>query len=573
MATATEPLAVASSAGLALPPWLRRAEPPTLADLVDDFALFAYTVCTVADREGFEVPFIENPMQRRVNEIEDAMRREQGYAWLWQLKMRRGGLSMNTQLRNLWRTWRRPNTRGATLAHERESTDEIFQITRLAVLRAPATLLPPLGRERQRAVSFPGMGSRFFTGTAGADAIGRGSDFSFLHVSEFAFIRKAKQLHTSASQAVRKDGTYILESTASAWGSEPHQMWQEARAGRSKFRAVFFPWWWRDDAYLPLEAPDALGTLDEEERQLLPAIVAHQLELDTWYYRRPPDPAAAKQRALQQLHWRRDKIRELGAEEFDREYPKDDSSCWLAAGTPFFDRRALAWLLAAGVREPLRRDWSDELRIYAEPDPNRRYLLGCDVAEGVNQDRSTLCVLDYESMEQVAAFSSRTIPPEDLADRANALGRLYANARTGPAVQVVERNNMGHTTLYRLAKLLRYPRSRLWHDTKLVEGQRRPVLGWRTGPESKHLALNDGAELLRSAHAEGRAILHDAETLDDLKAVQRGDSGEIELTGKDCAVAWLLAYQGRKHPVAVGMPGADAEADDSGTAALINRRH
>src|SRR5699024_4470452 len=129
-----------------------------------------------------------------------------------------------------------------TLAHERDSTDEIFQITRLAVQHFPPELLQLLGRERQRAVSFPEMGSRFLTGTAGSGGLGRGSDYSFLHVSEFAFVKEPKRLHTAASQALRADGTYILETTASSWGSDAHTLWQEARAGQHHLRAVFFEW-------------------------------------------------------------------------------------------------------------------------------------------------------------------------------------------------------------------------------------------------------------------------------------------------------------------------------------------
>lgn len=552
------------------PAWLARETAPTIEELVDDFALFAFLCCTVADREGRETPFIENPMQRRVNELEEQMRRELGYAWLYQLKMRRGGLSMNTQLRNLWRTWRKPNTRGITLAHERNSTDEIFQITRLAIQRFPPELLPPLGRERQRAVAFPGLGSRFLTGTAGSVNVGRGSDYSFLHVSEFAFVADPEALHTSASQAVRADGTYIAETTASGYGSPAHALWQEARAGRHKFRAVFFPWWWRDDAYLPLLDPEELDPLDSEEEELRAHIAEFQVELAVWYYRVSPDPDVITRRVLEQLKWRREKIREIGRTEFDREYPKDDTSCWLVAGTPYFDRDALRWMREHAVREPIRREWNDELRIFAEPDPNKRYLLGADPSEGVEGDRSAFTVLEYETWEQVAAYSARTVPPELLADKAAIVGRRYASARYGPAVMVPERNSMGHTMLYQLLRVMtpRYPRARIWHHTKQVQNKRTQEPGWRTTEETKHIALAEGDELLR----EHRPILHDLETVEDLLAIQRGKTGKIEMTGKDCGVAWLLAYQGRKHPVVATVSVSVDDEELTEAAAIAQRR-
>lgn len=526
-------------------PWLARPAPPSLEDLVDHFDLFGYTCCTVANRAGVEVPFIENAMQRRANALEDAMRAETGSAWLYQLKMRRGGLSLNTQMRNLWRTWRKPHTRGITLAHEDESMKEIFQLTRLAMLRFPPELLPVVGRSRERAVDFPEMGSRFLTGTAGTVGLGRGSDYSFLHVSEFAFVRDPRALHTSASQALRSDGTYIVETTASAFGSEAHEMYEDAKAGRSKFRPVFFPWWWRDDSYNALLDPNELDPLSDEERHIMSPMLEFQLDTLAPMMGRRPDGSLALSRVMEQFKWRREKIREIGPVDFNREYPADDASCWLVSGTPYFDTEALQRATQIDVREPMRTDWNGELRIYAEPDMNRRYLLGADPSEGVEGDRSAFTILDAESFDQVAAFSSRTVPPEQLADRANVIGRQYASAKYGEAVIVPEINAAGHTMIYQLLRVIRYPTSRIWHDTRQAKAERTSTPGWRTDGANKYIALDEGAQLIR----ELPGILHDRETVKDLLSVQRGRSGTVEMTGKDLAMAWLLAYQGRKHPV------------------------
>lgn len=552
-----------------LPPWLQRSDPPGLIELIDRFDLFAYTALIVADRTGTEVPFIENPMQRYVNQLEDRIRAEKGAVWLYQLKMRRGGLSMNTQLRNLHRIWRKPNTRGITLAHEDESTNEIFQITRLAIQRFPEGLLPPMSRERQRAVTFPGMGSRFLTGTAGSTAIGRGSDFSFLHISEFAFVPKPKDLHTAASQALRADGTYIRETTASSYGSEAHEMWQEARSGRSKAQAVFFEWWWRDDAYLPLHDREELDPLDDKEKELLPRLVKFQSELATWYYGIQPTRDELLMRALEQLKWRREKISEIGLTDFNREYPENDTTCWLLAGTPRFDTDALIAARDRDLREPLRKEWNGELRIYKEPDPNKRYLIGGDPSEGLAGDRSAFTVIEHETWDQVAAFSSRTVPPEGLAERMNVIGRRYASGKYGPAVLVPERNAAGYTVLDRLLNVMRprYPKGRVWHYTKLVKQERTKEPGWRTTEETKYIMIDEGDELLR----ERRPIIHDQETIEDLLRVQRGKNGTVELTGRDLAVSWLLAYQGRKHPVGSGDMSIYGDADQQSEASKVSQ--
>ncbi len=554
-----------------LPPWLARTDAPSLDELIDSFDLWAYTCCTVVDREGREVPFIENAMQRRVNQIEDEMRSQVGHAWLYQLKMRRGGLSMNTQLRNLWRVWRKPNVRGITLAHEDESTREIFQITRLARDRFPEDLLPPMSREQERAVNFIEMGSKFLTGTAGSKGLGRGSDYSFLHISEFAFVPDPKTLHTSASQALRADGTYIRETTASSYGSYAHTEYQEAKAGRSAARAVFFEWWWRDDAYLPLADSDELEPLDDEEREVYPRIVEFQVWYFAHYLQIAPDIERVKRRALSQLKWRRWKVAQIGLDDFNREYPKDDTSCWLVAGTPYFDRKALQWMRTNSVRDPIRRDWNGELRIYKEPDNTKRYLIGGDPAEGKDNDRSAFSIHVFDSLEQVACFSSRTVPPEGLADRMAEMGMYYQSPHYGPAVLIPEVNSSGHTLLYQLTRVRKpaYRIDRIWHRTQLVKNVVSDVAGWWSSEESKYIALDDGAQIIREG--AGKHLIRDQETLEDLLSVQRGKTGKVELTGKDLAVSVLLAWQGRKHRVA-GKMAPNPETGELSEAAAASRR-
>jgi len=51
---------------------------------------------------------------------------------------------------------------------------------------------------------------------------------------------------------------------------------------------------------------------------------------------------------------------------------------------------------------------------WKEIDPNNTYIVGADVAEGVNQDFSTIQVLELETMEQVAEFRNNTINESQL---------------------------------------------------------------------------------------------------------------------------------------------------------------
>jgi len=66
-------------------------------------------------------------------------------------------------------------------------------------------------------------------------------------------------------------------------------------------------------------------------------------------------------------------------------------------------------LTLQGLREvkPLYVDKG--FTFWKEPDPYKTYLIGCDVAEGVAQDFSTVQIVELESMEQVAEFRNNGI--------------------------------------------------------------------------------------------------------------------------------------------------------------------
>jgi hypothetical protein len=51
---------------------------------------------------------------------------------------------------------------------------------------------------------------------------------------------------------------------------------------------------------------------------------------------------------------------------------------------------------------------------WKEPDPHKTYIIGADVAEGVNQDFSTVQVFELETLEQVAEYRNNTINESQL---------------------------------------------------------------------------------------------------------------------------------------------------------------
>ena len=53
------------------------------------------------------------------------------------------------------------------------------------------------------------------------------------------------------------------------------------------------------------------------------------------------------------------------------------------------------------------------VKFYQYPNPSRSYVIGCDVAEGVGRDYSTIEVVELPTMEQIAEFRDNNISPNN----------------------------------------------------------------------------------------------------------------------------------------------------------------
>lgn len=504
-----------------------------LRRLRGDYEYWARTCYRILDKHGNIVPLKLRPHQQAIGEAEARELARTGKARLFVLKGRQGGITTDQQARSLWTCWRTPHAKCMTLAHEGESTAKIFEITTRALDQWPRReLLPALGPKAAKEISFPGLGSSFYTGTAGAKRTGRGLTLTRLHGSEFAFWDDPMTLLSAAEPALERPGTTIvLETTASGYGSKPHEFWKRAADGGSSYVPLFYPWWMCDPELYrtPLEEPDELGALDEEEALL---VTHHGLDAE-------------------QLKWRRQKIRDKGRELFLQEYAEDPESCWLAPGGLFYDVAQLKRLMTSAAK-PVRSDLNGALQWFVTEEELRailateRVILGADTAEGVDGDRSTFVARAFPSGRKLAQYADEKVDPIAFAGILDTYGKRLNGAGV-PAFLIVEKNLHGITTLRQLRDVHRYPASRIYHravqDKRNAEKGER--IGWHTSAETQPLLLDAGRELF-NAMEEGLASVCSADVLRDAFAVRRDDTGRVKLTGRDLLVAECLAWIARR---------------------------
>lgn len=429
----------------------------------------------------------------------------------------------------------RPNTTSAIVAHDIDSAEKYFLIIQLFWERLDAAARALAGKPRfsnRREFLWPKINSHFYVGTAGAMTFGRGQTINNLHCSEFAFWREPDKSLTALTEAVPTGGRIVIESTANGVGNQFHDLWVEAKGPNGRYAPRFYRWW-QDPAYaLALDAGEEKTLreqLTEKERQL---IVDYRL-------------------GLEQIKWRRDKVREL-RDRFPQEYPEEDVGCFLAAGRGVFERDRL--MAAAGriaaAPAPLRVQVlrakerrvpiaPAELLVWQRPVVGKTYVIGADVGEGLaNGDASCGCVLDRETGAQVAELHGR-LSPERFAQQLDLLGRLY-----NTALLAVERNNHGHSTLNTLRNVCRYPR--LYYHVRYDHMQKtQPVLGWPTDQATKPILVDD----LAAAIAQDAIIINSSGLVGECLTFVTTDTGAQEAAENkydDRVIAAGIAWQIRK---------------------------
>ena len=374
------------------------------------------------------------------------------------------------------------------------------------------------------------------------------------------------------------DTEVIIESTANGIGNEFHHLWQRAMSGASEWIPFFFGWWEHPEYVLDIENPGAFeSSLTDYERD-----IRQQYNLTN-----------------RQLAWRRWKIaNELSGDEelFKQEFPGNPEEAFLTSGRPRFDHKALA-------RMPLMRDCMEgglellelggghkkltfvnrqrgELVIFRPPQPHREYVIGGDVAEGIdvdavggkssgtpNPDYCVAQVVDRDSGEQVARMRARFTPGE-FGRQLYMLGAYYHWAQI-----VVEANGPGLACIdslcaEQLSGTPGYPKNLLYHRIEQTDQDpnlRSDRVGYKTTPVTRPQLIN----LIDEATRTLAYTIHDPITLSEFMTFVIKANGRAEHQTRchdDCVISSGLGLIGiqqmpRREPPKL-LPTAQTQIDN-----------
>lgn len=215
--------------------------------LKDDFAHYARTCLNVRTKDGRLAPLAMNRAQRHLHRTLGEQRRATGQVRAFVLKGRQQGCSTYVGARFFHQVTHRRGARAFILAHESQASRTLFGMTKRFFRHCPAAVRPVAGKDNERELAFPRLGSGYRVGTAGARSAGRSMTVQYFHGSEVAFWPNAREHVAGVLQAVPDavGSEVVFESTANGMGNFFHAGWQAAQAGESGYAAVFLPWYWQ----------------------------------------------------------------------------------------------------------------------------------------------------------------------------------------------------------------------------------------------------------------------------------------------------------------------------------------
>ena len=403
----------------------------------------------IDDKERQVVPFKLNRTQRRFF----ARRGKRNII----LKARQLGLSSCILADMFLEAITVPNTTCVVVSHETHATKRLLDRVHFFYdnLSHPR---PEIGADSRTEISFPGLHSTIYIGTARSMTFGRGDKIDKAHLSELAFYEDGERIFNAIEDAVPMSGDITIETTPNGEDNLFYELWVRAREGKNSYKPFFFPWWVDNDYTMladdPLSLPEDRGSL---------VYLADELELVNKFGM-----------SEGQIRWRRWKIANKQGL-FYQEFPEDEVTCFHQSGDPVFDPVLLAQMAQMcydGIGNP--EGWTT----WYPPIEGMKYTIGADTSAGVPGGSYSAAVVVDEDYQVCATYQSR-LDPTGFAHILSKLGHAYNDAEL-----VIERNFTGYAVL---GKLTAYPNIYLQRDftTGKVTGQR----GWWTTEQTKQFML------------------------------------------------------------------------------------
>jgi hypothetical protein len=409
-----------------------------------------------------------------------------------------------------------PDKTAVIVADKEDNAKKIFDKVLFAWDSFPSSLKKYLKideKTRSKTELVLSNGSKIVVGTTI-----HGGTYHYLHISELGVLcaespDKAEKIIKSALPAAPKSAIVFIESTAEGENNLFHDLWEQGitdydrsiqvkqQLSQLQLRPHFFPWWQYKEYTDPIDqdiTPDFQKLFNDY-------FTDHGIELTkeqkNWYI------------VMSKLQKTRMK----------EQYPTFPDEAFRISGNKLFDPEVIREMtkhvcMPMSVHAiTLDEKYRGELLIWKTFMRGHRYAIGGDVAEGVERDSSTICIIDFTTYEVVATYKNNEIDPEDFAHVLAYVGRMYGCPLIAP-----EWNNNGQVTCKTLYKI--YPSVHKQVIESEAEQKRTNRLGFYTKSAAVKADIMWGLHYATVTNEHPKLKIYDQVVLNEMKSYSKNDN-------------------------------------------------
>jgi hypothetical protein len=522
--------------------------------LVENFPAWAEENIQIIDKETQElISFVFNEGQEILHAEVLRQVRLTGGAYIILLKSRRFGGSTYVSIFSLYMALMRDHCNCVVLAHNEKPAQEIFDDIYMVAYESLEPL-PKVRRKTKDKIFFKDgdCRSKIYVLTADNSHAARSFAIHVLHASEYAMWKKpAKTMMAIKHCLTYGPGRFIfIESTAQGRGNDFHTKWQKAVEGFSNYSPVFVPWWKDRTCSVPIEGPMANPrSTNEEEAVRISELGAREGIVLTDDEKRMVELYDLTLEQVNWYRWASADTDEKDENEFRQEFPADPDEAFSASSACPLDKKWIKYyldrtdfiekngyapdkdtdvLMRQGdilgttstpdehsrsmkidqMEFVERHDHQGNLKIFIEPNRNKRYIVAVDTAGGgvsKKADYSVIQVLERgHRLRQAAIYRARSQSYE-LGMIACFLGHFYRSGDDKLAYLVPEVNLEGFA-LFAPIKALGYPVNCTYYEKDFsrgfARGEVKQRFGFKTDSRTRPLMFTELERLVRTGLLE-----------------------------------------------------------------------
>ena len=409
------------------------------------------------------------------------------------LACRQSGKSISVAIYILWYAIFHPDKTVAILANKGATAREMLARVTLALENLPFFLQPGCKILNKGSLRFSNESRIIASATSGSSI--RGMSINLLYLDAFAFVENSDTFYTSTYPVISsgKNSQVIITSTMNGVGNFFYKLWEGATQGANEYKPFRVDWF-------DVPGRDAI--------------------------------------------WKAQTIANTSQLQFDQEFGNT------ALGGVSNLLISSAGLLGLQCRVPLRyktAGHTNDIRIYAEPEPANKYFVLVDVSKGRGQDYSTATVIDISSplniFYQVCTYRNNLVSPLILPDIIVSIAKMYNNA-----LLIIENNDSGQVVCNGVYHDLEY--ENVFLESAIKSGG----VGVTMTKKIKRIGCSNLKDLIES----GKLVVYDTDTISELSTFEVTESGGHEASGSnhDDLVMNLVLFAWF-----VNTPGAEMDGD------------